>query len=66
MFPIVTIFGRVFTTYALIAIIALLLCGFVFCRFIKKVGKDDNDAIVFLLIVAIKRNFGLFLGQHLF
>ena len=61
MYPIVNIFGRSFTTYAILAIFALLLCGIVFCHFIKKAGKDDNDAIVFLLVVAV----GILVGGHL-
>ncbi len=61
MYPIVNIFGRSFTTYAILAILALLLCGVVFCYFIRKAGKDDNDAIIFLLVVSV----GVLIGGHL-
>lgn len=61
MFPIVSIFGKTVTTYALLAIAGGLLCGFLFCRRIRKRGLDDNEAIVFLLICAL----GSLIGGHL-
>ncbi len=61
MFPTITIFGKTMTTYALIAVAAMLLCGALLCRLVKKRGRDSNDAIIFLLIVA----GGILIGGHI-
>lgn len=53
MFPQITVFGRVIGIYALIAIAAGLLVGVILCRRISKLGFDDNDAIMLLLLVAV-------------
>lgn len=53
MFPIIEVFGKQFGTYTIMAIIGAMLIGFLFCRRISKLGLDDNDAIVFLLICAV-------------
>ncbi len=61
MFPVITVFGKDIGTYAIMAISAMLLCGFIFCYYVRKAGKDDNDAILFLLCVAC----GIMVGSHL-
>ncbi|MBE6788837.1 MAG: prolipoprotein diacylglyceryl transferase [Ruminococcaceae bacterium] len=61
MFPIIDIFGRQLGTYAIMAIIGALLVGLLFCRRISKLGLDDNEAIVFLLICSV----GVLLGGGL-
>lgn len=52
MYPIITIFGKSFGTYSLIAITAAIAVGAIFCKRIRKQGLDDNQAIIFLLCVA--------------
>ncbi len=61
MFPTINIFGRVIGTYALVAVIGALICGFFFCRMIRKRGLNDNQAIAFLLWIAV----GVLIGSHL-
>ena len=61
MFPVITIFGKDIGTYAIMATFALLLCGFIFCYYVRKAGQDDNDAILFLLCVA----GGIMVGGHI-
>ncbi len=61
MFPAINIFGRVIGTYALLAVIGAFLCGFIFCRLIRKRGMDDNPAIAFLLWIVV----GVLIGGHL-
>ena len=53
MFPIIDIFGKQIGTYAVMAVIGALLVGFLFCRRISKLGLDDNEAIIFLLVCVI-------------
>ncbi len=53
MFPFIEIFGRTIGTYAIMAIIGGLLAGFLFCRRISRLGLDDNEAIIFLLLCAV-------------
>ncbi len=61
MLPFITIFGRELGMYAVMAVIGMLIAGFVFCKEIKKSGNDDNDAIIFLLIAAL----GILIGGSL-
>ena len=61
MFPQVTIFGRTFGTYALLAVAGLLAAGFAACRNARRRGYDDNEMIAVLLAAAV----GAFLGGHL-
>ena len=58
MYPVITIFGRQFGTYALIAVAAAIPVGALFCRSIRKRGCDSEKAIVCLLISAIGVIFG--------
>lgn len=61
MYPIVTIFGKEFSMYAIMAIIGLLTAGFVFCRQIKKNGGDESDATLFILPIGL----GMLIGGSL-
>lgn len=61
MFPYIEIFGRTFGSYTIMAIIGALIAGFLFCRRISRLGLDDNEAIIFLLICSA----GILLGGHL-
>ena len=58
MFPYITLFGKDIGLYGIITLIGIFTAGVFFCRQIKKAGKDDNDAIIFLLWVGL----GVFLG----
>lgn len=51
MYPDITIFGKTFGIYALIAVAAGMLVGVLMCRRVSRLGLDDNDAIMFLLCV---------------
>ncbi len=53
MCPFITVFGRKYATYSLIAVAAAIAVGALFCRRIKKHGLDDNDAVIFLLICGV-------------
>lgn len=53
MFPEFFIFGRHVPLYTLIALGAMLLVGAVLCRRVRRLGYDDNDAIVLLLLAAV-------------
>lgn len=61
MYPVINILGRSIGTYAIIALVGAFLCGTIFCRMIYKRGYNDNDAIAFLLFVAL----GVVIGSHL-
>ncbi len=52
MFPTLSLFGNTISMYALIAIAAGLLIGIMYCRRIRRLGYDDNDAVVMLLMAA--------------
>ncbi len=61
LYPIITIFGRQFGTYVLIAIAAGIPVGALFCRRIRKRGEDSEKAIVCLLFVIL----GMLVGGSL-
>lgn len=61
MFPYFYLFGRMISMYAVMAVIGCLACGILLCKNIKKMKLDDNDAIIFLLVVAV----GVLVGGHL-
>lgn len=61
MLPIIEFLGREISMYAVFATVGILVSGFAFCRYVDKKGYDDNDAIVFMLIVAA----GVLLGGHI-
>ncbi len=58
MLPIVTIFGKELSMYAVIATIGVLISLFYFCRMLRKAGLDDNDGIVFMMICLLGAVFG--------
>ena len=61
MYPVIDIFGRDFTTYAICALIGILIAGVLMCKMTAATGRDDNDTIILLLISAI----GVLLGSHI-
>ena len=61
MFPYIKIFGKVITSYTLMAIVGMLVAGIFCVKRSKQVKIDDNDIIVFLLICSI----GALIGGHL-
>lgn len=58
MFPIFHLFGKEIPMYAFMAVVGLLTAGFIFCRRISKSGLDDNEAILFLFVLAL----GMYIG----
>ncbi len=61
MYPVIVLFGKEISMYAVMAAIGILVSGYVFCVRIKKSGHDDNDAILFLLFVG----GGVLVGGHI-
>ena len=61
MFPFLNIFGAEFSTYTLCTVVGILLSGLYVCRTAKKLGHDDNDYIIFMLVCSI----GVIVGGHL-
>ncbi len=61
MFPYIEIFGRQITLYAICSIIGMFVAGILMCKMTDKVGEDDNNSIIILLISAV----GVLLGGHL-
>lgn len=61
MFPIINIFGREIGTYAVLAVIGLLLGGLYACYAAKRRGLDTNDMILMQLFAGI----GALIGSHL-
>ncbi len=61
MYPIIEFLGREFSTYGLMALVGVLLCGYIVCRYAKKAGYDDNNFIIVLLISSI----GVLVGGHI-
>ena len=61
MLPSFELFGKEISMYALMSIIGLLVAGFVFCRRIARAGQDDNEALLFLLVLGV----GMLIGGHL-
>ena len=61
MLPTITLFGKTIGTYAIMAIIGMLVAGVLFCYMVRKNGQDDNDAIIFLLVVGM----GILVGSHI-
>lgn len=53
MYPIITIFGKDFSMYAIMAVIGLLIAGFVFCHGIKKNGGDESEATLLIIPVGL-------------
>lgn len=61
MYPVIEILGKQVGTYSLLALIGAFLCGTIFCVLINRRGLNDNQAIAFLLFLAL----GAILGSHL-
>ena len=61
MFPMIEIFGKELSSYGIMALIGIFVCGFFVCRQAKKRCYNDTDFIIFLLISAI----GIMLGGHI-
>ncbi len=61
MFPYITLFGKVYTLYAIMSVIGIFVSGIFMCRLTKKRGLNDNDTIILLLFSAI----GVLLGSHI-
>jgi phosphatidylglycerol:prolipoprotein diacylglycerol transferase len=61
MFPFFTLFGRTIGLYQVTALLGIFSAGIYSCAIAKKNGHNDNDVIIFLLIVSI----GVVLGSHL-
>ncbi len=53
MFPYFSIFGKELSLYAIMAVIGILIGGFIFCRQISRSKLDDNEAIIFLLVIGV-------------
>ena len=60
MYPIIKIFGTEISSYALMAILGLLVAGFIFCRRIAEERPEDTDAVFLLFTIA----FGMYAGGH--
>jgi phosphatidylglycerol:prolipoprotein diacylglycerol transferase len=61
MFPSISFLGKTIGMYPIMALLGIFAAGIYSCYITKKDGHDDNDAIIFLLIVSI----GVLLGGHL-
>lgn len=61
MYPTIIIFGRVIGTYALCAIIGLIVCGAVAKKIEKPSGISFEDVILLMLVAVV----GLTVGGHL-
>ncbi|MEG0663704.1 MAG: prolipoprotein diacylglyceryl transferase, partial [Clostridia bacterium] len=61
MLPSINIFGKEIATYAIIAVIGILFCGYLALKLTKQILNDNNDMLYTLLFSII----GIFLGGHL-
>ena len=61
MFPYFVLFGKHISMYTIMALIGVLVCGYIACRVTKERGYDDNNMIVLLLISGI----GVAIGGHI-
>ena len=61
MYPVINLFGKEIGTYGLMAVIGIVLVGFLLCLSLRHRGMDDNNGIIFLLFVA----GGVLIGGHL-
>ena len=60
MLPYISVFGTELDTYSLMAILGLLVAGFIFCRRIAEERPEDNEAVYLLFVIA----FGMYAGGH--
>lgn len=61
MFPSITIFGKMITSYTILVLIAVFVVGIAIIKRGQKYKIDDNEMIVLLLIASI----GIVVGGHL-
>jgi phosphatidylglycerol:prolipoprotein diacylglycerol transferase len=61
MFPFIDIIGRPIGMYQIMMLAGIFAAGIYVSHMCKKNGHDDNDGIIFLLIVSI----GVFAGGHI-
>ena len=61
MYPNISIFGTDFSSYSIMAIIGLLVSGYIFCRRIAEERPSDKDASFLLIAIA----FGMYAGGHI-
>jgi phosphatidylglycerol:prolipoprotein diacylglycerol transferase len=61
MLPFFTLFGKTIGLYQVMALCGVFAAGIYACYPCKKKGRDDNEAIQFLLFVSI----GVLLGSHI-
>jgi phosphatidylglycerol:prolipoprotein diacylglycerol transferase len=61
MFPFFSIFGRTIGMYQIMVLAGIFAAGIYVTQICKKTGHDDNDGIIFLLIVSI----GVIAGGHI-
>ncbi len=61
MYPTFNLLGRTIGLYSVMALIGLLLAGFLGCRIARKRGHDDNIMIALLLWICV----GVLAGGHL-
>lgn len=52
MYPIIDLYITKIPLYGLFAIVGLVVAGLLFCTRIYKAGYNENDAIIFLLLIA--------------
>jgi phosphatidylglycerol:prolipoprotein diacylglycerol transferase len=60
MYPFIEIFGTEISSYAVMAIVGLLIAGFIFCKIITEKLPDDKESPILLFIIA----FGMYVGGH--
>ena len=60
MLPYISLLGTELDTYSLMAILGLLVAGFIFCRRITEERPEDKDAVYLLFVIA----FGMYAGGH--
>jgi phosphatidylglycerol:prolipoprotein diacylglycerol transferase len=61
MLPYITLFGRQFAVYAIMALCGIFAAGIIACRKAKKAGFDDTGIINLLLVAGL----GAFAGGHI-
>jgi len=61
MFPHLVLFGKAISLYQIFAILGYFVSGIYACLVCRKNGRDDNNAIIFFLVIAV----GVLLGAHL-
>ena len=60
MFPSIVIFGRTIWSYQILSLLGIFSAGIYTCSVCKKTNHDDNEAIIFLLVISI----GVLIGAH--